>query len=743
MPRRTLLPCLLLLAGLSARLLLAAQPQFWSLEGARDFLDGQTDGLSVDSEGRMRLAPASRPLFDAAVPYIWCLARDSRGTVYAGTGNEGKVVRFEGGKGSVLFDAPELEVHALAPGPDGKLYVATSPEGKVYAVDAGGQATSFFDPTDKYIWALAFDKSGNLYVGTGAEGRVYRVDRKGEAKTLLTGAETHVTALVLDASGNVYAGSSPGGILYRIDPAGKVFVLHDSAYREVRSLDLGPDGSLYAAVIDGKRDDSPRSIEPLLTPPVSIGGGGEVTVSESITVIGSAPPAPLPSPSPRGPDSLRSGSSKGGLLRMLPTGEVDTLWSSTDETPYAVLATPDGALVGTGNKGQVYRIRNDRTWTMVAAFPAEQVMALSRRADGGIDLATSNAGALHTLEAGLGTHGTFTSKVKDTEVVSSWGRIRWEGTLPSGTEIRIQTRSGNTSTPDSTWTDWSPPYLHKEGDAVGSEHARYLQVRAALHGRDGASPVLDSISTSYLQRNLRPQVTSITVHPPGEVFQKPLSVTGEMEILGLDQGPSEGRPGAPGAPRPPSPPPATSYSRKLYQRGLQTFSWKAEDPNGDALTYDVWYRPLEDTRFRQLRKGLSDAVLAWDTTTVPNGRYVIKITASDAPANPESLALTSDKESAPFDVDNTPPMVTVTLASTRPVRIRAVVKDDSSIVRKAEYSIDGGRWREVHPVDGLSDAREESYDIPVGELTPPGPHVVVVRGTDLLGNVASARVEIP
>ena len=304
--------------------------------------------------------------------------------------------------------------------------------------------------------------------------------------------------------------------------------------------------------------------------------------------------------------------------------------------------------------------------------------------------------------------------------------------------MQVQTRSGNTAIPDSTWSDWSPPYVRGRGEPIVSERARFLQVKATLMGKDGASPILDSIASAYLQRNLRPQIASITVHPPGEVFQKPLSISGETEILGLDAGPAPERAGS--ASRGPMPP-ATSYSRKLYQRGIQTFSWKGEDPNGDNLVYEVSYRRMNDTRWRSLRKGLTDAVLAWDMTTVPNGRYVVRVTATDSPSNPESLALSSEKESEPFDVDNTPP--TVSLILVPPSIVRALVRDDSSLVRKAEYSVDGGRWQEVHPVDGINDEMEETYEIPVGNLGSPGPHVLVVRGTDLLGNASTARIEVP
>jgi outer membrane protein assembly factor BamB len=716
----------------------AAQPQFWKIEGSRDFLDGTTDGISVDSEGRVRLSPGSTVVHDPEVPYVWRLTRDKKGALYAGTGNDGRVFRIESGKASLFYNASELEVHALAAGPDGRIYVGTSPDGKVYAVDENGSATPFYDPTEKYIWALAFDASGNLLVATGADAKIYRVDKKGNASVVFTSPDTHIISLATDEKGNVYAGSAPGGVIYRLDASSKVFVLYDSPYREVKALDVGKDGSVYAAVIDGK-DETPRPAPPLPTPPPSV-GGAEVTVTETFALPPSAGFAP-PGPSQRPADLPRSGGTKGAVLRLLPSGDVETLWVSSDDMPQSLLWTEDGVLLGTGNKGKVYRVRDDRTWAMVASFPADQATALQRGAGGSVFIATSNPGKIYAFDAKPGARGTFTSKVKDTDTVSGWGRVRWEATTPPGTEVQVQTRCGNTSAPDTTWSDWSRPYAHKDGDPVTSERARFLQVRAVLVGKDGATPVLESISTAYLQRNLRPQVTSVTVHPPGEVFQKPLAVTGELEILGLESGePPDFRPG--GTPARPSAAPITSYTRKLYQKGIQTFSWKAEDPNGDALVYDVYYRSGGDMPFRLLRKGLTDAVLAWDTTTVPNGRYVVKVVARDTPSNPEALALSGEKESASFDIDNTPPVVTATLASTHPERIRAVVKDDFSLIRKAEYSVDGGRWREVHPTDGINDALEETYEITLSDLVGPPPHIVVVKATDLLGNVATARVEV-
>src|SRR4029453_5604930 len=270
----------LLLLGGAARATLAPQPHFWKGGDARDFLDGDTEGLSIDSEGRVRLAPSSKLLHDPESPYVWSLVRDPKGRVFAGTGNEGKVFAVDGGKGTLLFDASALEVHALAVGPDGRLYVGTSPEGKVYAVDAAGKSTVFFGPSEKCVWALPFDKDGRLSVATGAEGKVYRVDREGKGVVVLTSGETHITAL---AAGGAppYRGSAPGGILYRIDGQGHVFVLHDSPYREVKALQPGTDGSLYAAVVDGREKDEASRAAPTAVPAPVAAGGAEVTVTET------------------------------------------------------------------------------------------------------------------------------------------------------------------------------------------------------------------------------------------------------------------------------------------------------------------------------------------------------------------------------------------------------------------------------------------------------------------------------
>src|SRR6185295_4938599 len=109
-------------------------------------------------------------------------------------------------------------------------------------------------------------------------------------------------------------------------------------------------------------------------------------------------------------------------------------------------------------------------------------------------------------------------------------------------------------------------YKTPDGSAITSPKARYLQWRVVLAGR-GDGPVLTSVTAAYLQRNLRPQVRSITIHPAGIVFQKPFA-TGEPDLAGFDdQTTPDRRLAAAAATQQGGVSPA--LGRRTYQKGLQ------------------------------------------------------------------------------------------------------------------------------------------------------------------------------
>ncbi|MBN2371296.1 MAG: hypothetical protein JXO72_12500 [Vicinamibacteria bacterium] len=722
---------------LTCSVLDAGPPQFWRIEKARDLLDGETASLAIDSRGFLELGPSVRPLAALDAAHLWAVAGSSD-DLFVGSGDDGRVFRVRGGELSTFFDASEIETYALAVDRDNRIHAGASPDGKVYRFNDDGKSEVFYDPEDRYIWALCFDARGRLWIATGLPGRLHRVDGDGKGVVAFTSPAAHVTALACAADGSVYAGTAPDGVVYRLDADERVSVLYDSDYEEIKALQ--PHGAdVYAAVVhQSQKEAAAVKPTPPATPQPSASPEGQVIVTESFTIVtpasGAAQGAPAVTPG--------APAFKGAVLKINVSGDVDTLWRSAEETPQALAMIEDGLVAGTGPKGRLYRIGDDRSWSMIGRLPAEHVTGLLSLANGRrLIAATSNPSRIFSITRESSTEGSFVSQVQDAQTPALWGHISWDDALPMNTAVAITTRSGNTSQPDGTWSAWSSPYARSEGDKITSPAGRYLQIRARLTGSESARPRLHGLSVAYLPRNHRPEIFNLEAHPPGVVFQKMLSVTDDIEILGLDSLPSYNE--SPLADAPMTMAQAGVFSRRFFRRGLRTFTWQATDPNGDALTYDVEYRPVGESRYRTLRQGLTEPVWTWDTSSAPNGRYVLRVIAHDWPSNPESFALSCKMESVSFIVDNEPPHVKAIVAQRPQNRIRIVARDEDSVLAKAEYSVNGGEWREIYPSDNINDEREETYDFAPTGLANDTPNVIVVRVTDLLGNASSARVDMP
>src|SRR5687768_15858184 len=114
----TILLALLFAAG--AR---AGQPALGETSGRVDLLKGDARGVSISDTGMVMLAPRLTEAFNTQQTYVWSSAIDSHGNVFLGTGHDGKTFKITpSGSGSLLYDAAELDVTALAVGRDGVLY---------------------------------------------------------------------------------------------------------------------------------------------------------------------------------------------------------------------------------------------------------------------------------------------------------------------------------------------------------------------------------------------------------------------------------------------------------------------------------------------------------------------------------------------------------------------------------------------------------------------------------------------
>ena len=719
-------------AGLCGLLAVAhtASPTFWLVSTQEDFLLGEVEDVSVDAMGRLQLGPDTEIIYETTAPFLWTAAQRN-GVLWVGSGNDGKVFTVDAsGSGTEVFDAKELNIHAIAPTSAGSAYVGASPDGAVYEV--GADATpphTVFDPDERYIWALTIHpETGDIYVGTGEPGRIYRVQADGNATLHYDTEATHVLALSWDSDGNLLAGTASPGRLFRIDDEGQGFVLLDSGFDELRSLRLADDGTIYAVAVS---QSAARSEKPSVTPAASSGGTPTVTTTVTAVAVGGGGSTSTAS------QSDTAAPAGGAVYRIRPDGVWDVFWESKTDAPYVVSLSGDDAgrqvvLVGTGPTGKIFQVMdNPPRVVLLTRAPAKQITSLVKTPDGGHYYVTANPGKVHRLSAVQAPSGSYVSDVRDAQMVATWGTVRWRATEPAGTAVRLFTRSGNTDKPNATWSPWSEPYQNPAGSLISSPKARYLQWKAELAGTD-ATPTLLSVTTAYLPANVRPQITKLTVHPPGVGFQQPFSGTDPpIAGLGADAEARAATNGANGEAQP------ASLGRRVYRKGLQSFVWTARDDNKDDLQFDLLYRFESGADWAVLTKATRDSIFAWDTTSTPDGTYVVRIVATDALSNAPGTALAGIRDSAPFDIDNSPPRITLETArqAADETVIPFTVEDSQSPIRRVEYSIDTERWQIVYPIDGIPDSQVERFEITVNTDESAR---IVLRATDAMANTTTA-----
>lgn len=710
----------------------ASGPVFWRVNTRAEIEKGDARGVSIADNGALTLAPAVNEIFDTKQAYIWSALADAAGNTYLGTGHDGRVFKVDSsGRGSLLYKTAELDVMALAVDAQGNVYAGTAPDGKVYRITPSGEAKVFFEPKTKYIWALAFDGQGRLLVGTGDKGAIYRVNADGSGSKFIVTTQTNITALKVDATGNIIVGTDPGGLVLRVSPEGKVFTLFDSSQREIRDLALGPNGEIYALALSesagsGASNAAPAASTPSASAPSGGGDEGTVTITISdvqVLDVATATAAAV---------SAASSQSKSVVYKVNAAGGSEMLWDSKDTVAFALaLDTDSRVIIGTGQKGRIYSATAGQKPTLLTQSTEAQTSRFVR-ANGQLYAASSNLGKLFKLTNESNVTGFYTSSVRDAQMPTNWGRASWIG----DGAIELQTRTGNTANPDSTWSEWSAPITAMDGGAITSPASRFIQWRVTLKkSAQSVAPRLREVTISYLPRNIAPRITTLNVLAPGVALQTlpppMIEAGGGSEAGGSDAS-------AVGAVVSQIPP------RRLQQRGAVSLQWQAEDRNGDTLEYSVYYRnAAAEAQFYPLKSNLRETFYTVDANALPDGRYIFKVVASDALSNPASLVLSDDQESEVIEIDNTAPTVTAETPRVSNGSAEAVfhASDATSIIRRAEYQLDGGGWKAVYPVDGIADSRREDFRFTVA-LPDAKLHVIAFRVFDAGGNVGSAQVAV-
>lgn len=642
-------PALTLLAGtVWTSRASAVGTRSFQVDSAATFTAGELAGTTVLSHGSLAVGREVRRIAVENTPLVYSMVRAPDGSVFLGTGNEGRILRLRGDRIEEVAVTGQLLVASLALDTDGTLYAGTLPEGRVFAVAPGGAIRELVQlPETEHVWALVVHGT-SLLAATGPNGRVYSIDRAGHAEVYYQSRAAHVMSLARDADGSVYAGTSDDALLLKLLGPGRAEVVYDFPGNEVTAI-AARNGVL--AVAANEFPAPPR-------------------VGAAVDGIPSRP-----------------ATGKGRLFVVNAEGRTERVFAHDDGHFTSVQLDADGTLyAGAGKEGRVFRVAPDRTHSILVDVEERQVLAIDMLGSEPV-IATGDSGAVYRLTDRPATAPMWTSAVLDASFNARFGQLDWRG---QGA-VRMLTRTGNSATPDETWSAWSAPITAP--GPVRSPGARYIQVRAEL---TSPTSTVHAIVLHYLQQNQRAAVLAV----------------------GLKARPA-GR--------------AASSRYEL--------EWQMDNPDGDALRYRLRFRAENQTVWRDmLRESVvhTEPNYAWETASLPDGYYIVEVEASDEAANPRALRLTSRAVSEPIRIDNHAPVIEGLALQGARVTGRAV--DTLGPIARLELAIDGGEFQDVFPVDHLLDTAVERFEVELEELAP-GPHVVAVRATDASGNSVTAEVE--
>jgi outer membrane protein assembly factor BamB len=727
---RRLLPVALILVITSS--LFAVQPQFWRVTTAEDFLGGEVEGFAITTRGELRLAPAVRKVASFTDPFVLSQATAPNGDRFFGTGNDGKIYRLRGTELKLLFTAPEPEIYAVT-FKDGAIYAGSSPNGKVYRVDpeSGGQ-TTFFDPKQAYIWALQPLRNGDLAVATGVEGQLFVVNGKGEGKVFYDSPDTHIRSLAEKANGNLLAGASGKGRIYEITPTGAAHALFDSPLNEISSLFVDANGTGWAAAASNVLPSSAPAKPAQGTKPSGQqqqqqqGSTGSTDAKKDDQAASAAVEVSFSFDDSGASAAAQAGSAE--IYRINADGFVETIQKFEREMVYALSAGRDGGvLIATGPNGRIYELR-DGEIALIGAVPEKQIVSINVTGNATF-VTTTNSGAVYRMEGGFAQNAEFRSAAKDAERFSRFGNYRIEGRNLAAGNVAIAFRSGNTRTPDSTWSNWTDPQTTLEGN-IPAPAARYVQWKLTMPKpvRDAA---IDGVTIAFINRNVAPEISSIAVQDPAVVFISSAypSAPQVVEATNPDEygiftsldNPRERQQNDPG--------------KRMFRKGFRTITWRAEDANGDSLRYTVSFRRKGEEKWLRLRENIEETSVNFDTSQLPDGRYELRLVASDASDNPEQ-PLTDTKEGVEFQVDNTAPAIAVS-ENGGDVVVR--ITDGASPVGRVEFSADAEKWVRLLPVDGIADSRDETFKLTRNDVNG---KFVIVRAVDGFYNVTTESITL-
>lgn len=701
----------------------AVTSQITRHSSAAQLIKGETCDVVIDSEGTIELARHFE-LIDLGVllDRTWTInsiVADSKGNIYAGTSPNGMILKYEDKKATVFYDPlsnndtdtdaalneiVNEHVFAMAIDAGQRLLAAISGENCRLVRFEKSKPVTLFEPEDTcYILSIAVDKVGNIFVGTGPEGKIFRLDPFGKNQTLVYRCrDNNILSLAVDSDGYIYAGSDNRGLVYKIDrSSGKASVLFDSGQKEVTSLLIDSDGNLYATATSALADTNRKRFSGITDKSVS--GRPESKPSSDSDEQNTAKTLKTPNTKPekhnngKQPERPKRGEDAGSpscVYRIDPQGFVTEIFSEA-AVFFALKQENNSLLLGTGNNAELFSIDLE-TETKSIAYQDEtaaQITAIDVLNDR-VYIGTANPAQLIELSTALSKEGTYISEPIDAAQPARWGKLQLNAEIPEGCSIMLAARTGNVKDPnDPTFSDWTDAVEITSATQLHCPVGRYCQYRLTLKTNDSAhTPMVREIAVPFVVDNLPPKITEIKT-----TLLKDQSLPGQISI-----------------------------------------NYTAADTNNDNLTFTIELRQLGRQKWIKIKDDLTDNAYTWDSKTVEDGEYELRITADDKLSNTPATSLTATRISDPFIVDNSAPDIATqqVIVIDDTATLKLSISDWLTVIGNVSYTVDSSEhWTSTIPDDFVYDTTSEDFTVVAPDLAP-GEHIIAVRLKDDIGNTA-------
>jgi len=715
MNRITVTLILMTLASLAT----AAGPAFWDSPEIIAFTDGELEGAAIDPNGSLVPGLMATPLLADSSLVFWSVAAADDGTVFAASGHEGRVWRIDrNGDASLLADLPAEEVFAVLPDAGGAI-AGCGPGGQIYAIDEDGGATLVGTIPGGYAWDLERAPDGTVYIAAGTPAAVYAITSDGLEQVVELPASNALDLAVMDDGSLLVAAQGPGRVFHVIPDSNRWALMLAMDQDEGRQVVQGPDG-WYALGYQG--EDSPGESD--LSSGMSLSNPFDIMVTADAQV-----------------QQVRS------ALYRLDGPTPSRVWGS-EHVITSVAWSGDHGWLGAGARDMgrpatLYVLDAPNQRRPVANWEGGdvvQLVMLDRADDPDVILAAqAHPGQIASLTAARKDEAVAMGPPLDGKLPVQWGRLAWRGPA-GGSEPRFAVRSGNSPTPDTSWTDWVDLGRGRDLDLKDVPPTRSLQWRVTL----SQGSRVDAVTVSAVAPNLAPIISHFEIQPNGEIYQGGMMQPAPNVTQNLGQGLQLEYSISSRRDR------RLDRSRAGTLRPLRALTYHASDPNEDRLVYRAFHRQQGQADWLPIDGATVEQVQTWDTATLPDGWYDLRLEVSDRVDNPNGQAASAERVIGPVPVDNTEPeLKNWKLEFHRDgFTLQLEAKDEFGALAGAEIELPDGQVERLDPEDGVCDEAGEKFNTTVRfprnwSGAAPRPWSVTVRVWDRLGNVAHVTGVLP